>query len=70
MNCTHFLDEVEIYSEDMSIHYTEISHWDDTFIIVEVNIALCSHIQACPSKAVFISKIITTTNLTSSTHTP
>ena len=36
MNCTQWLEKVDIYGEGMSTPYKEISHWDDTFILVEV----------------------------------
>lgn len=35
MNCTEWLEKVDIYSEDMEIKYEEVSHWDDTFVIIE-----------------------------------
>ena len=35
MNCTQWLELVDIYNQDYSIRYEEISHWDDTFILVE-----------------------------------
>ena len=37
MNCTsNWTELVELYNEKMSIKYENTSHWDDSFVIVEV----------------------------------
>jgi hypothetical protein len=36
MNCSEWLGKVDIYDEQMNIHYQETSQWDDSFILVEV----------------------------------
>ncbi len=70
MNATEWLDRVDIFNEDKSIHYRDISEWDDTFLIVEVFVLLFSHILEFPSKAAFTSKTTTTTPLTRYMTTP
>lgn len=70
MNATEWLDKVVIYNEDHSIHYQQVSKWDETFILVEVHHILCSHTQEFPSKAAYISRTIITTTKTHSTNTP
>jgi hypothetical protein len=63
MNATEWLDKVVIYNEDHSIHYQDISQWDETFILVEVIIRLYSHIQEFHSKVAYTCKITTFINL-------
>lgn len=70
MNATEWLDRVDIFNEDKSIHYRDISEWDDTFLIVEVFLLLFSHILEFPSRAAFTYKTTTTTPLTHYMITP
>ena len=41
MNCTsNWTNGVEIYNEDGTIHYKDVSLWDDSYVIVEVILAI------------------------------
>lgn len=41
MNCTkNWSSFVEIHNEDDTIHYTEVSEYDDSYVIVEVRVCL------------------------------
>lgn len=38
MNCTsNWTDIIEMYNENMDIKYENTSHWDDSYVIYEVN---------------------------------
>ena len=66
MNCTEWLEKVDIYSEDMEIKYEEVSHWDDTFVIIEVHVFIYSLTRELLSKVVSTCRIITTISRTNS----
>lgn len=69
MNCTDWLEKVDIFNEDKSIQYKSISQWDDTFILVEVPLPLFSPTLASASSPSSISRITTSTSLTNFTPT-
>ena len=70
LNATEWLQRVDIYNEDKSIHFTEVSEYDDSFVIVEVPLHLYSRIRAPPSRAASSCKIITCINGICSTTIP
>lgn len=69
MNCTEWLDRVDIYDEQMNIHYQETSRWDDSFILVEVTLSIFSPTQESPSNRSSTYRTTTFINLINSTTT-